>query len=382
MLSAYLLLSMAVGAAVGLAWPEFGQSLAPVGRTFLKLIQSVIAPVLFGSLVAGCARGSGIGRLGGGAVVLFEIATSIALLLGWGMVWWLEPGAGVTLRAEPVAAAAPVGFGQVLVNLVPSSIFDAMAKGNVLQIVIFSVMVGVAAQGQERFVRFAESVAAVSYEYIRYVMLLAPAGVAASMAATVGAGGFSVIQGLSYFALVAWAAQGLFVGVIALGLWWARVPLGKFAVAVREPFLIALGTTSSAAALPKAMEAMEGFGVRREVVSLALPLGLSFNLCGSTIHLAMATLFVAQAAGIELSFGQQVMILATLKLTSKGVAGIPRANFVILSSLFAGFGLPLEGLAMLLGVDAVIDMIRTGVNVLGNCAATAILGNVQNARKY
>jgi proton glutamate symport protein len=373
---------MVVGAAVGLVWPEFGRSLAPVGRIFLTLIQSVIAPVLFGSLVAGCARGSGIGRLGGRAVVLFEIATTLALLLGWGIVWWLAPGAGVTLDALPVAPAAPVGFGQVLVNLFPTSIFEAMAKGNVLQIVIFSVLIGLAAQGQERFIRFAESVAAVSYEYIRYVMLLAPAGVAASMASTVGAGGFSVIQGLSYFALVAWLAQGIFVGVIVLGLWWSRVPLVRFAVAVREPFLIALGTTSSAAALPKAMEAMERFGVTRPVVSLALPLGLSFNLCGSTIHLAMATLFVAQAAGIELSLSQQLMILATLKLTSKGVAGIPRANFVILSSLFTGFGLPLEGLAMLLGLDAVIDMIRTGVNVLGNCAATAILGNDQNARKY
>jgi proton glutamate symport protein len=364
---------MAVGAGVGLIWPEFGQSLAPVGRMFLKLIQAVMAPVLFGALVAGCARGAGIGQLGGRAVVLFEIATSIGLLLGWGMVWWFEPGVGVALRSAPVAAAPAANFGEVVANLFPASIFEAMAKGNVLQIVLFSVMVGVAAQGQERFIRFAESVAAVAYAFIRYVMLLAPAGVAASMAATVGAGGFAVIQGLSYFALLAWAAQGLFAGVIALGLWGAGVSVRRFAVAVREPFLLALGTTSSAAALPKAMEAMEGFGVRREVVSLTLPLGLSFNLCGSTIHLAMATLFVAQAAGIALSPGQQGMILATLKLTSKGVAGIPRANFVILSSLFTAFGLPLEGLAMLLGIDAVIDMIRTGVNILGNCAATAIL---------
>jgi proton glutamate symport protein len=368
---------MAVGAAIGLLWPEFGQSLAPVGRIFLKLIQSVIAPVLFGSLVAGFGRGSGIGKLGLRAVVLFEIATTVALLLGWGIVWWTAPGVGVALQAEPVKAAAAIGFGQVLENIFPTSIFDAMARGSVLQIVIFCIVIGSAARGQERFIRFAESVAAVSFEYIRYVMMLAPFGVAASMASTVGAGGFSVIKGLSYFALVAWAGQGLFLGLMALGLWWARVPLVRFAVAVKEPFLIALGTTSSAAALPKAMEAMEGYGVRREVVSLTLPLGLSFNLCGSTIHLAMATLFVAQAAGVDLSLGQQVLILATLKLTSKGVAGIPRANFVILSSLFTGFGLPLEGLAMLLGVDAVIDMIRTGVNVLGNCAATAVLGRVE-----
>ena len=367
---------MAVGAGIGLLFPEFGQSLAPIGRVFLKLIQSVIAPVLFGSLVAGIARGSGLGRLGGRAVLLFEIATTIALLLGWGIVWLTEPGVGVALQAEPVKAAVPVGFGQVLENIFPTSIFDAMAKGSVLQIVIFCLLVGTAARGQERFVRFAESVAAVSFEYIRYVMMLAPFGVAASMAATVGAGGFAVIKGLSYFALVAWVAQGIFVGVIAVGLWWARVPLLGFARAVKEPFLIALGTTSSAAALPKAMEAMERYGVPRQVVSLTLPLGLSFNLCGSTIHLAMATLFVAQAAGVPLSMGQQLLILATLKLTSKGVAGIPRANFVILSSLFTGFGLPLEGLAMLLGVDAVIDMIRTGVNVLGNCAATAVLGRV------
>ena len=206
---------MAAGAGIGLLLPEFGQSLAPIGRVFLKLIQSVIAPVLFGSLVAGIARGSGIGRLGGRAVLLFEIATTIALLLGWGIVWLTEPGAGVALHAEPVKAAIPVGFGQVLENIFPTSIFDAMAKGGVLQIVIFCSLVGMAAQGQEQFV--------------------APFGVAASMAATVGAGGFAIIKGCSCFALMAWMVQGIFVGVIALGLWWAKVPLSA-AVQARTAF--------------------------------------------------------------------------------------------------------------------------------------------------
>lgn len=267
----------------------------------------------------------------------------------------------------------PPDFGQVLENMFPSSLFEAMARGNVLQIVLFAIAIGVACAAigakAEPFVRFCESVSAVAFQYTRYVMSLAAIGVSAAIAATVAKSGLDVLLGLGKFVALAWATQAIFLilGVI-VPLLLFRVKIPEFWRHAREPFLIAFGTTSSAAALPSAMAQLEKFGLPKTLIGLTLPLGLSFNLCGSTIHLLMATFFVAQAANVELSMSQQLMILLTLKLTSKGVAGIPRANFVILASLFPSYALPLEGLAALLGIDAAIDPVRTGVNVLANCA--------------
>ncbi len=366
---------MAAGAVAGWLVPGVAAWADPVARSFLRLIQSVIAPVLAATLIASFGRGgqlADLGRLGWKSLVWFEVSTTVALLLGWGITAWLQPGAGVGL-AGTAAPAAPPAFGRVVENMFPDSVFAAMARGDVLQIVLYSIALGVAcaAIGAKAapFVRFCESVSAVAFQYTRYVMSVAAIGVAAAMAAAVGKSGVDVLVGLGRFVGAAWTAQALFLvlGVLA-PLLVLRVPLSHFWRHAREPFLIAFGTTSSAAALPSAMARLTAFGLPERLVGLTLPLGLSFHLCGSTIHLAMATLFVAQAANVPLTLSQQALILLTLKLTSKGVAGIPRANFVILASLFPAYGLPLEGLAALLGVDAAIDPVRTGVNVLANCA--------------
>lgn len=378
----WLLAALGAGALAGWAVPGIGVWAEPVARVFLKLIQSVIAPVLFTTLVAAFGRGGEmrqLGRAGLKAIGWFEFSTTAALGIGWGIVWWMRPGDGVGLTGAVRAAAEP-DFGRVLEGMFPASLFDAMARGNVLQIVIFSLVFGLACAGagrkSEAVLQFCEAGSVVAFQYTRYVMVLAPLGVAAAMAATMASSGWAAMAGLAKFVAAAWVGQSLFAALFVLApLLLLRVPLRLFWEHAREPFLVGFGTTSSAAALPSAMEQMEKMGVPRNMVGMTLPLGLSFNLCGSTLHLAMATFFVAQAARVTLSWKEQLLILVTLKLTSKGVAGIPRANFVILSSLFPEFGLPLEGLAALLGVDALIDMVRTGVNVLANC-----LGPVAVAR--
>ncbi len=378
---------MGAGALAGWLFPGIAAFADPVARSFLRLIQSVIAPVLVTTLIASFARGgklADLGRLGLKSLVWFEASTTFALLLGWGMVTWFRPGEGAGLIGTAPIAAAP-DFARVLENMFPSSLFDAMARGDVLQVVLFSIALGIscAAIGPkaEPFVRFCESVSAVAFQYTRYVMNLAAIGVSAAIAATVAKSGIDVLFGLGKFILLAWITQALFLllGVL-LPLFLFKVPIGDFWRHAREPFLIAFGTTSSAAALPSAMGCLEQFGLPKTLLGLTLPLGLSFNLCGSTIHLVMATFFVAQAANVPLTITQQLMILLTLKLTSKGVAGIPRANFVILTSLFPAYALPLEGLAALLGIDAAIDPVRTGVNVLANCAGPVAIARWEGWR--
>lgn len=382
-----LLGAMAVGALIGWIFPGIAPIAEPIARSFLRLIQSVIAPVLLTTLIASFARGgtlSDLGRLGLRAVVWFEASTTFALLLGWGMVTWFRPGDGVGLKGAVQPAAAP-DFGQVVENMFPSSLFEAMARGNVLQIVLFAIAIGVACatigRKAEPFVRFCESVSTVAFQYTRYVMSLAAIGVSSAIAATVARSGIDVLLGLGKFVALAWVTQALFLflGVI-VPLLLFRVSIPEFWRHARDPFLIAFGTTSSAAALPSAMAQLERYGLPKTLIGLTLPLGLSFNLCGSTIHLVMATFFVAQAANVDLTMTQQLMILLTLKLTSKGVAGIPRANFVILASLFPAYALPLEGLAALLGIDAAIDPVRTGVNVLANCSGPVALDRWYNKR--
>jgi proton glutamate symport protein len=375
---------MACGIAVGLLAPEAAMGLAPVSNIFLRLIKSIIAPLLFGTLVAGIA-GSGsvkaMGRIGLKAIVYFEVVTTIALFLGLAIANTVRPGDGMRLERTASEMDLPKTqqtLGAVLEHTFPSSIVDAMARGEVLQIVVFSFLFGAACASVGAAARpvtaFAEALAEVMFRYTRYVMYLAPFGVGAAMAVTVGSKGAGVLYGLGKLVVTMYAAQILFVvGVLGAVIAIARIPLGRFVRYAREPFLIAFSTSTSEAALPRALENMERFGVPKHIVGFVLPTGYSFNLDGSTLYLSLASMWVAQAAGIELTLGQQLLMMLTLMLTSKGVAGVPRAGVVILSGTLVTFGLPLEGAAVLLGVDAVLDMARTSVNVLGNCLAAAVV---------
>jgi len=383
-LTAWIFLGMAGGVAIGALAPGVARELAPVSAIFLRLIRSIIAPLIFGTLVYGIAGGGDLkrmGRIGLKAIVYFEIVTTFALFLGLSAVNLMRPGVGMGLRqtsSEGALTQAGPAAGAVIEHVFPASIIDAMARGDVLEIVVFAFLFGAAcaAIGAKAgpVVAFCESLAEVMFRYTRYVMYLAPLGVGAAIAVTVGTKGFGVLLGLGKLILTMYVALVLFV-VLVLGavVLLARIPVRRFYQAVREPFLIAFSTASSEAALPLALENMEQFGVPKHIVAFVIPTGYSFNLDGSTLYLSLASVFVAQAAGIHLSLGQQLLMMLTLMLTSKGVAGVPRAALVILAGTLSTFHLPMEGVAVLLGIDALMDMARTSVNVVGNCLASAVV---------
>jgi len=383
-LTAWIFIGMAAGIVLGVAAPAVAVRLSPVSNIFLRLIRSIIAPLIFGTLVYGIA-GSGdlkcMGRIGLKAILYFEAVTTLALFLGLAAVNLVRPGVGMTLAPAPAATPAPQAQpapGSIIEHVFPSSIIDAMARGDVLQIVVFSFLFGAACAAigskAQPVVAFCESLAEVMFRYTNYVMYLAPLGVGAAIAVTVASKGFGVLYGLAKLVLTMYVAQIIFVTVV-LGsvVMLFRIPAAAFVRAVREPFLIAFSTASSEAALPLALENMEQFGVPKHIVAFVLPAGYSFNLDGSTLYLSLASVFVAQAAGIQLSLGKQLLMMLTLMLTSKGVAGVPRAALVILAGTLSSFDLPMEGVAVLLGIDAVMDMARTSVNVLGNCLASAVV---------
>jgi proton glutamate symport protein len=375
---------MAAGIALGFAAPSIAAQTAPVSNIFLRLIKSIIAPLLFGTLVAGIASTGSLkamGRIGVKSILYFEIITTIALFLGLAAVNLVRPGDGMRLErsaAEVALPKAPQNAGAILEHTFPTSIIDAMARGEVLQIVVFSFLFGAACASigaaANPVVDFAASLAEVMFRYTKYVMYLAPFGVGAAMAVTVATKGIGVLYGLGKLILTMYLAQIIFV-VFVLGavIVIARIPLLPFLRAARDPFLIAFSTASSEAALPRALQNMERFGIPKHIVGFVMPTGYSFNLDGTTLYLSLASVFVAQAAGLELSLAQQLTMMLTLMLTSKGVAGVPRAALVILAGTLATFNLPMEGAAVLLGIDAVMDMARTSVNVLGNCLATAVV---------
>ncbi|MCC6590681.1 MAG: cation:dicarboxylase symporter family transporter [Bryobacterales bacterium] len=383
-ITAWIFIGMAAGIALGVFFPGFSKNLTPISNIFLRLIKSVLAPLLFGTLVAGIA-GSGsvktMGRIGGKAILYFEIVTTLALLVGLAAVNIAKPGVGVPLdrsSGEQLASAPPPSIGQLLEHTFPVSVIDAMAKGEVLQLVVFCFMFGAAcvAVGAKAkpIVEWAESLAEIMFRYTHYVMLSAPFAVCAALAATVGAKGLGVLLGLGKLILTLYVSLIVFVLFVLVPVMIiCRIPIRRFYEAVKEPWLIAFSTSTSEAALPIALENMEKFGVPKHIVGFVLPTGYSFNLDGTTLYLSLASVFVAQAAGVDLTIGQQILIMLTLMLTSKGVAGVPRASLVILSGTLVSFHLPVEGVALILGVDAVMDMARTSVNVLGNCLASAVV---------
>jgi len=382
-----IFVGLALGVLVGALWPDWGVAVRPLADVFLRLIKMILAPLIFSTLVVGIA-GTGelraVGRIGLKALVWFELATTVALVIGLLMVNLLSPGSMLRLQTggdtATVAAMAKQQQGgwDLVLHLVPTSVVDAMARGDILQLVVFSSFFGVAlaAIGTRGapVVTFLDAVAQVMFKVTDYVMRFAPLGVFGAIAGTVGGHGLSVLASLGALVGTMYAALLVFVVLVVGGAALvARIPFVPFLQAIREPFLIAFSTASSEAALPKALEAMEQFGVPKRIVSFVVPTGYSFNLDGSTLYLSVASIFIAQVAGIHLSIGQQLTMMLTLMVTSKGVAGVPRASLVILAATLAAFNLPLEGAALLLGIDQVLDMGRTSVNVMGNCLASVVV---------
>jgi len=384
-LTGWIIIGLFAGIAVGHFTPDVGVSMNIFANIFLRLIKSIIAPLLFATLVHGMA-GTGdikaMGRIGFKAIVYFEILTTAALFVGLGFVNFVQPGAGVTIT-EAAKTAVPAtkaqNFQQILEHTFPTSVIQAMAEGEVLQLVVFTFLFGTACAAlgskAKHVVDFCESLAEVMFRYTKYVMYLAPFGVFGAIAATVGKNGLRALEPMLKLVTTLYAAQVFFVlAVLVPTMIITKVPVKRFWAFVKEPFIIAFTTASSESALPKALLNMQAFGVPKHIVSFVLPTGYSFNLDGTTLYLALAAIFCAQVSNHPLTLGQQIVMMLTLMLTSKGVAGVPRASLVVLSGTLGTFGIPMEGIGLILGVDAFMDMARTSVNVLGNCLASAVVG--------
>ena len=382
-LTTWILTGLVAGIAFGALFPAPARELGILGTIFLRLIKSIIAPLIFGTLVCGIAGAGNVktmGRIGGKAILYFEIVTTVALFVGLGAVNLVQPGAGVALKigAGSGLPQTSASISQILEHTFPTSIIDAMARGEVLQIVVFTFLFGMACAAiggkAKPMVAFCESLSEIMFRYTGYIMYAAPFGVFGAMASTIGEKGIGVLSSLGKLVLTLYAAEAFFVVVVfGSAITLLRIPMRRFIHYVREPFLLAFSTASSESALPIALENMERFGVPKHIVAFVLPAGYSFNLDGSTLYLSLAAMFVAQAAGVHLPFTTQLVMLLTLMLTSKGVAGVPRASLVILAGTLASFNLPVEGVAVILGVDTLMDMARTSVNLLGNCLATAVV---------
>ncbi|HVO09468.1 MAG TPA: cation:dicarboxylase symporter family transporter [Vicinamibacteria bacterium] len=384
-LTTWILVSMAVGAEVGHDWPSVGVGMRLLSLVFIRMIKTIIAPLLFATLVVGIAGHPNlrhVGRMGAKALVYFEVVTTLALLIGLAAINLTRAGVGV----QPPAALPSSGISavrqtlaEVVLNAFPENVAKAVAEGQVLQIVVFSVLFAVALSllpepKRRPLLTLAESLAETMFKFTNLVMRMAPIGVGAAIAYTVGHLGLGILVNLAKLLLTLYLALLAFLLLVLLpAALLARVPLRRFLAAVAEPVSIAFATTSSEAALPLAMERMEELGVPRQTVAFVMPTGYAFNLAGSTLNLSLAAVFVAQAAGIPLTFAQQLAIVFTLMITSKGIAGVPRATLVILLGTAASFGLPEWPILAILGIDELMDMARTSVNVVGNCLATVII---------
>lgn len=388
-LTTWILISMVAGAEIGHDWPGVAVNLRVLSVIFLRLIKTIIAPLLFATLVSGIAAHSDlkkVGRMGIKAIVYFEIITTLALVIGLAAINISKAGVGAPIPppSGEVLPTQKLTFSETLQHIFPENIARSVAEGQVLQVVVFSILfgIGLAMVSEERrrpMLKFTESLAETMFKFTNIVMYTAPLGVGAAIAYTVGSTGMGILLNLGKLLLTLYVALIVFVlGVLLPVAMLVKVPLRKFIAAVTEPVSIAFATSSSEAALPRAMEAMEAIGVPRQIVSFVMPTGYSFNLDGSTLYLSLASIFVAQAAGIHLSLGRQLLLVVTLMLTSKGVAGVSRAALVILLGTVGSFGLPAEPVFVLLGIDQLLDMARTSVNVLGNCLSTVVIARWEN----
>ena len=388
-LTTSILVGMLVGAEVGHDWPALAVNLRVLSQVFLRLIKTIVAPLLFSTLVVGIAGHADlkkVGRMGIKALVYFEVVTTIALFIGLFAINVSRAGVGIRLPPASAADKLPAvkqTAGDLILHAFPENIAKSIAEGQLLQIVVFSILFGIALalikeSKREPLLRVIEALAETMFKFTNIVMLFAPVGVGAAIAYTVGHMGLGILVNLFqllatlYVALIAFLVLVLLPVAVLF-----RIPVRKFVRAIAEPVSIAFATTSSEAALPRAMEQMESFGVPRSIVAFVMPTGYSFNLDGTALYLSLAAIFVAQAAGVSMPFGQQVFLVATLMLTSKGVAGVPRAALVILLGTVASFNLPLEPVFIVLGIDELMDMGRTSMNVIGNCLATAVIARTE-----
>lgn len=384
-LSPWIFVAMVIGAELGFDAPAFAVQLRVFSDSFLRLIKAIVAPLILATLVVGIAGHGdlkGVGRMGVKALVYFEIVTTLALAIGLLAINITRAGVGLAIPSvtgAAVAAPQPTHWTDFLLHVFPENIAKSVAEGQILQVAVFAVLFGIALATLSEskrgpMLRLCESLSEVMFRFTNVVMYFAPIGVGAAMAYTVGNMGLGVLVNLGKLLLTLYGALAFFAVLVLLpAALLFRVPIAGFLAAVAEPATIAFATATSEAALPRAMEQMEAFGVPRRVVAFVIPAGYSFNLDGSTLYLAVASIFVAQAAGIHLSIGQQLLMMATLVLTSKGVAGVPRATLVVLLATAASFHLPTEPIFVILGIDALMDMARTMTNVVGNCLASAVI---------
>ncbi len=386
-LTTWILVSMAVGAEIGYDFPAFAKELKILSDIFLKLIKTIIAPLLIGTLVVGIAGHSDmkqVGRMGIKALIYFEVVTTIALVVGLIAINFTKAGEGIDLSAaqktgEKLAEVAHQDWKQIVLHIFPENIAKAIANGEVLQIVVFSILFAigltmVAPHHRKVMVGFLETLSEVMFKFTNIIMYFAPFAVGGAIAYTIGTMGLDIFKNLIMLLLTLYGALLVFVFFVLLPIALAvKVPLKKFLQAIAEPVSLAFATASSEAALPKAMKAMQSIGVPQKIVAFVMPTGYSFNLDGTTLYLSLASIFVAQAAGIDLPLETQIVMCLTLMLTSKGVAGVARASLVILSGTVASFNLPAEPIMVILGIDALMDMGRTSVNVVGNCLATVVV---------
>jgi proton glutamate symport protein len=383
-LTTWIFVAMIAGAAIGHDWPHVAVNLRVLSAIFLRLIKTIIAPLLFGTLVSGIAGHADlkkVGRMGLKAIIYFELVTTVALFIGLaainiskaGVGAKIPPPTGESLQVQKLTAT------ETILHIFPENVAKSISEGQILQVVLFSILFGIALamvreDKRRPLLTLAESLTETMFKFTNIIMLFAPIGVGAAIAYTVGTTGMGILVNLAELLLTLYVSLFVFIfGVLFPIALLVRVPIRKFVAAVAEPVSIAFATSSSEAALPRAMEAMEGIGVPRQVVAFVMPTGYSFNLDGSTLYLSLAAIFVAQASGVHLSLGHQLLLMLTLMLTSKGVAGVSRAAIVILLGTAGSFGLPTEPIFVLLGIDQLMDMARTAVNVLGNCLATVVV---------
>lgn len=385
-LATQIFIALVLGVIFGYLFPNYGQALKPVGDIFIRMIKMIVVPLIFSSLIMGIA-GTGdfkkLGRLGAKSILWFEVATTIALFVGLAVVNILQPGVGVPITASDAgavgtAAKKSVDMMQMMINIVPTNVVDAAARGDMLQIILFSCFFGVSAAAMgakgKPVVDLAISVAEIMFKFTEYVMRLAPIGVFGSIAYTVGKFGLVMLIPLAkligslYFALIFFIAIiAIFASIVT------RVNFFHLLRAIKQPVLIAFSTAASEAALPIAMEKLEEFGVPKHIVTFVLPTGYTFNLDGSTLYSALAVVFIAQVYGIHFPIETQLLMVLTLMLSTKGIAAVPGASLIVIAGTAAAFGLPVEGIAIILGVDRILDMARTACNVVGNCMAAVIV---------